>query len=322
MNRARTGIVAVISNPGSGHNRDQFPRIRDRLDRCEGLLHRVTESREQVPAALEEFAGKDISILAINGGDGTASAILGELLESQHFDPLPTIVLLPGGTANMNAGDIGVGGKLTSAVERFCQWCESGRDSEGLVQQRRLLRLSCGPGATPHYGMFLGAGAVIQGTEYAHREIHSRGLRDDFSLALGVVRTVWGVLRDDPEFNQHVTIELSIDDGERSRHDTLILAISTLQRLAFGMRPFWGEGPGALRVTVMQLHCTRFLRTFISIVRGRPNRNAVPASGYFSHNADTITLMLQGKLNLDGEIIEVNGPVRISASPSLEFLKL
>ena len=92
--------AGVISNPGSGHNRDQFPRIRDRLERCQGLLHRVTETPEQVPAVLEEFARENIPVLAINGGDGTASAILGQLLESQCFDSLPTIVLLPGGTAN------------------------------------------------------------------------------------------------------------------------------------------------------------------------------------------------------------------------------
>lgn len=46
-------------------------------------------------------------------------------------------------------------------------------------------------GAAPRYGMFLG-GAIIQGTEYAHREVHARGLRDDFSLALSTGRTVWG----------------------------------------------------------------------------------------------------------------------------------
>ena len=109
---------------------------------------------------------------------------------------------------------------------------------------------------------------------------------------------------------------------EAVTHDTLILAISTLHRLAFGMRPFWGSGPGAIRLTLFEQGCSRFARTFLSIVRGRPSRNAVPASGYFSHNADAIRLCLEGKLNLDGEILVANGQIDISASKPLDFLTL
>ena len=88
------------------------------------------------------------------------------------------------------------------------------------------------------------------------------------------------------------------------------------------MRPFWGQGRGAIRLTVMEQGCTRFARTFFSIARGRPNRNAVPASGYFSHNVDRLRLQLQGKLNLDGEILEADGEVAITASRELEFIAL
>ena len=72
----------------------------------------------------------------------------------------------------------------------------------------------------------------------------------------------------------------------------------------------------------MEQHCSKFLRTFVSIIRGRPNRNAVPASGYMSHNANSIALSLWGKVNLDGEILVADGSVRITASPVLEFLRL
>jgi len=275
-----------------------------------------------VGPALAELAACGVGVLAINGGDGTASYILGQLLESELFDTLPLIVLLPGGTANMNAGDIGARGSLWRATERFCQWCEGERGTAGLLAQRALMRVMVAGEDAPRYGMFLGGGAIIQGTEYAHREVHARGLRDDFSLALTTLRTVWGVLRNDPAFNRHVTVQLALGDGAATTHDTLILAISTLQRLAFGMRPFWGTGPGAIRITVFEQGCSRFARTFFSIVRGRPGRNAVPESGYISHNADTVRLQLDGKLNLDGEILVARGQVDISASRPLDFLKL
>ena len=314
--------VGLISNPGSGHNRDQFERIRARIDGQQGIHHRITYSAADIAPALAELAALDIGVLAINGGDGTVSAVLGELLETQLFDRPPLIALLPGGTANMNAGDIGIRGSLRKAVNRFCQWCDSPRETTGKLEQRALMRVVTDDSEQPRYCMFLGGGAVIHGTDYAHREIHSRGLRDDFSLILGTVRTVWGVLRDDPAFNRHVDITLTLDDGEPTQYDTLILAVSTLQRLSFGMRPFWGRQPGAIRLTRMEQGCTRFARTFFSIIRGHPNRNAVPQSGYRSHNADRLHLAMAGKINLDGELVEVGESAQISASSPLQFLRL
>lgn len=314
------GPVGLISNPGSGHNRDQFDKLTDRIGRSPGIHHVVTGTADDIPAALTELRDAGIRVLAINGGDGTNSSILGEMLSGSYFDALPAVVLLPGGTANMNAGDVGLRGSLARAVNRFCDWCDSDRALTAPSKSRRLLRVM--HRGDRHHGMFLGAGAVIHGTEYAHREIHARGLRDDFSLALGTLRTVWGVVRGHADFSQHQTIGLSLDGGERREHDTLILAVSTLERLAFGMRPFWSAEPGTVRLTLMEQGCSRFARTFASIARGKPSRNAVPAQGYFSHNADSITLFMEGKVNLDGEIIDVTDRVEISATGALEFLQL
>lgn len=318
---APTGPVGVISNPGSGHNRNQFDRIRARLDNCGPVRHIVTQGPSDIAPALADLAGNNVELLAINGGDGTVSAVLGTMLMDGMFSTPPRVALLPGGTANMNAGDIGIRGSLRKAVERFCRWCE-GDGGDGTLARRALLEVLPRGATSPRHGMFLGGGAIMQGTEYAHQEVHSRGLRDDFSLALTTIRTVWGVLRDDPRFNRHVSLGLTLDEAEAVRYDTLILAISTLERLAFGMRPFWSNEPGNLRLTLMEQGCTQFARTFFSIARGRPNRNAIPASGYRSHNADQIDIEMDGQLNLDGEILDIDGAVSIRATEPLEFLVL
>ena len=123
-------------------------------------------------------------------------------------------------------------------------------------------------------------------------------------------------------FNRHVSINLSLDGHSSRQFDTLILAVSTLQRLSWGMRPFYAREAGAIRLTLFEQGCSRFARTFFSIVRGRPSRHAVPAAGYHSHAADGIELDLEGKINLDGEILAVSGPVTLAASAPLEFLQL
>ena len=321
MTQPESISIGLISNPNSGHNRAAFARIEALVAGQPAIHHVVTHSPDDIAPALEALSRRQVGVLAINGGDGTAAAILGRMLEQAVFSKPPLVALLPGGTANMNAGDVGIRGKLIPAVRRFCSWCEDRQDTKASIVERPLLRVQTG--GVSHYGMFLGAGAVMQGTEYTHRKIHSRGLRDELSLALGTARTIWGVLRDDPRFNRSVSISLCLDDGMApATHETLILAVSTLHRLFLGMRPFWGSGPGRLRMTLVEKHCTRFLRTFISIARGRPNRNAVPQSGYISHNADGILLSMDGGLNLDGEIIYARGAVSIDTTESLRFLRL
>jgi diacylglycerol kinase family enzyme len=327
MNAPAPARIGLISNRNSGHNRDQLDKVKRLLAGCDNICHVETGASRDIPAALRQFAEQEIEFLAINGGDGTVSAVLGHALENASFATLPPVVLLPGGTANMNAGDIGARGKLLKAVQRFCRWAECGGDTAGVEHvQRSLMRVQIGARGSPHYGMFLGMGAVVQGTEYAHQEIHSRGLRDDFSVALGTVRTVWGLFRGEPRFHQAIAVKMCFDNApEHQEHQALIIAVSSLHRLFMGMRPFWGTEPGPLRLTLIQERPHRFLRTFLSIIRGKPNRDATAANGYISHNARQITISMQGSLNLDGEILNSgpdDGYISITASPVVSFIRL
>lgn len=313
--------VGMISNPSSGYNRVHFERVRALVAEQPAIHHVVTRCPDDIVPALEVLSRQRVELLVINGGDGTASAVLGQLLETNLFSCRPLIALLPGGTANMNAGDVGMRGRLVPAVKRLCRWCGTGDRTADSIEERCLLRVETA--GESRYGMFLGAGAVIQATEYAHREIHARGLRSDLSLALVAGRTIWGLLRDDPQFMQPVSMGLRLDDGiESVGYDAVILGISSLHRLFFGIQPFWGTGPGRLRLTLITKGATRFFRTFVSIARGRPNRNAVPQSGYISHNAERIHLVTDGSLNLDGEIIRACGAVEIAPTEPLRFLRL
>ena len=320
----RTGArIGVISNPSSGHNRDHFPAVQATLDSCPGLVsHITTRSAADIPQALAALAAAGVDTLVINGGDGTVSAVLGTLLERSAFAQLPLVVLLPGGTANMTAGDVGVRGRLPAAARKLSRWAAqtAAQRSTGERPERRPMRLHM-DGAV-HYGMFLGSGAIIDGTEYAHREVHSRGLRDDSSLALVTLRTVWGLVRGEPAFTGATPVSLSVDDAEPEQHDALILALSTLQRLAFGMRPFWGHGHGSLRLTLVDRGCRYFLPNFIRIILGRPGRGARAERGYHSFNADELRMTIDGPINLDGELLWPGGPVQITPGVPVTFLRL
>jgi hypothetical protein len=48
----------------------------------------------------------------------------------------------------------------------------------------------------------------------------------------------------------------------------------------------------------------------------------MPTSGYHSHNTNRVTLKMEGKINLDGELLQVAQAATISASEPLAFLRL
>ncbi len=314
---------ALISNRNSRQNRKHLPQIEHLLSGYPDVEHFVTADEAELAEVLVILAQRKVTTVAINGGDGTCSAVIGRMLESGLFPHMPRFVLLPGGTANMNAGDIGCRGALLPALKHFCEWASAARPaSPTQLCQRRLLRVSTPDSNHVHYGLFLGAGAIILGTDYAHKQVHARGLGGDLSLALTTARTAWGIVRKDPRFSSELELAIKRDQGPIEQHHVMLLAASTLQRLAFGIQPFWGEGPGELRLTVIDRDCSRFGRTFPTILRGHPSAHALKSPHYHSYNAEDVTLYFQGKVNLDGELLSVTERLHIQLSQAQTFLLL
>ncbi len=320
----------MISNPASRGNRKYLAKIEALLAKHAAIRHRKTANSAAIRPTLKEFADQSVNVVAINGGDGTVAAVLAQLLENSPFEQPPRVLVLPGGTANMTAGDVGLSGNLLRAVTRLVAWAQ-GKQHNCQLLQRSVLRVQTDSQQPASYGMFMGAGIIMQGTDYAHKEIHSRGLGDQLSLGLGLVRTVWGWLWHDPKFYQPLQLGFSLDcalddAAEAVDHATILLLVSTLHRLFLGIRPYWGQQPGTLRLTAIRDPAEHLLRALPAVLRGRPNRFVSPQAGYLSHNAQQhIKLYLDGSYNLDGEIFHARraaGPVIISNGGEITFIKL
>ncbi|MCC6295249.1 MAG: kinase [Pseudomonadales bacterium] len=317
-------MIAVISNPRSGHNRRRFAGLAAALAARPQVRHFVTGSAAELPAICAALRDQPVELLAINGGDGTAAAVFAALLDTLPAARRPLLALLPAGTANMTAGDVGIRGSLHGARRRLLGWIDAPEHVPGTVVERAVLRVEAGAGSQ-RYGMFLGAGLIMAGTEYAHRALHARGLRDDFSLGLGLVRSLWGIARGEAEFRRAQPLSLRLDGGAEREFDAQILAVSTLQRLFLGIRPFWGRESGPLALSLIEAGAPGLLRNFPGLLRGRPGSRVTPEAGYHSHRACELRLSFDGACNLDGEILQVSradGPLRVVAAGPLRFLRL
>ena len=324
-NSAASRKIGLLTNPNSHRNRAQARNIAAIVANHPAIDHRITPSTAAIGPALQAFADNGVTLLAINGGDGTIACVFTELLERGPFPRLPTIVLLPGGTTNMNAGDVGMHGNLTKAVKRLADW--SANPTRGAETVTRAVL--CVDGAVdgkPAYGMFFGAGTVVSGIDYCKTNIHTLGIRDEFAPGVVMLRTIWGIARKEPYFSDPTETRIELDGQTDPRCRPVVqLIVSSLERLFLGLRPFWGQEAGPLHCTWIEKPTRKVLRAFPAVVRGRPNRFVTPGNGYFSHNAEQIRLWMDGLFALDGEMHQASrehGPITITNGGNLDFLRI
>jgi len=321
----------VLTNPDSLRNRRNIAQVRALLARFPHALHREAQDPEQTSAALAGFAAADIDLLVLNTGDGGIGMVLGTLLEHKPFATPPLLSLIRGGNTNMDAGDVGQPQAQLKALERVLRWSRSGT-TPGRVLQRPVLKVRIGTDDTPHYGMFFGAGAIIKGIEYCHEAVHSKGFVDSLGPGLCTLRVLLAMARGDPSFVAPVAMQLRpqppLNDGmDKAAGDEamLVVAVSTLEELFMGLKPWWNSDSNhaPLHLSTVHFQARHKARTLPGLLWGRPGRYATPQHGYRSGRVDQLALLMDGPITLDGKIHHANrehGPIHISNGGSASFV--
>lgn len=318
--------IGVLTNPRSRHNRlAGVHALEPLLARYPRALHRVAASRDDIWAALAAFAALGVDVVAINGGDGTVHTVLDGLLDREIFDELPLLAVLPGGRTNMTANDVGVrGGSSRRALERLLAWNGSG-DASADVTSRPVIRVEGDSGGRPRHGFFFGTAGLYQATVncWAFREA-SRipGMKTGLGTAVSIGRQLVGhLLRRGPIAPTPIGVQF---DGEaRTDGEYLMLIVTTLDRMALGLRPFWDDRPAPLRFTAVAFAHRHFLRAVPALLRGKPNGVLKPEHGYSSRNAHSVVLELASGCMLDGEIVQPrpHTPIHLTAKHTVRFLR-
>lgn len=112
LGRAR---VCVVMNRGSGKKKHR--ELRDTLERrlrpaCGSLEIRESRKGSDFPRLAKQVAGEGFDLVIAAGGDGTQSAVAGALTGTDVI-----MGILPGGTFNYFARDMGVGEEIDPALD-------------------------------------------------------------------------------------------------------------------------------------------------------------------------------------------------------------
>ncbi|MGH7787328.1 MAG: diacylglycerol kinase family protein [Candidatus Binatia bacterium] len=315
----------MINNPLSGQNarRGLLDRVRTLLTAHPRVAHFEEVTFDGMGHAVDELLGSETEIIVVNGGDGTVQAVLTALLRSPLPAALPLLAVLPGGTTNTTARNVGYGRRPLRALQGLLDDAASGRLA-GTVDQRAVLRVDAD--ADPQYAMLFGAGAVYHGVAFARREVLSRGMRGQLGAGVAVATFLSHVVagkggRLFPPLHAEIRI-----DGQAPLPPEPYFGIltSTMDRQVLGLSPYWGVGPGRLRFSALSYAPQRLSRAILPALRGRPSVHLRPDLGYRSVNADEVCLRFDSGYTLDGELFEPAGDttrLTVSARQHAYFLR-
>lgn len=315
--------IGILSNAHSGRNKGTLSAIERMLAEYPGVVHQSFRHFEAMPQAMAALASGGVEHLIINGGDGTAQAVLSELLDRSPFPAQPRVTLIGGGMTNVIAYDVGVPAAPVDALRRVLSHARNGHAAE--VLKRTTIAVKRAGHNRTEYGFLAGAVGFYQGTRLTRRDMHRVGFRQTLAAKAGIA---WSVLR----LVLHGEGERSGLHGERVAiglngappHEApyfLILA-TTLERLMPGIMPFWGHDHGAIKLTTITSPVHRFGRAALAVVRGTP-QPWMRTAGYASTRADRISLGLKSPLVVDGEELDPgpHGHIDLSAGPVVEFCR-
>jgi hypothetical protein len=295
--------------------------ITDLLRAHPGVAHFQERTFDGIAAATREAIDAGTEILVVNGGDGSVQTVLTAML-SMPAEQLPLLAVLPGGTTNTTARNVGYGSRPLAALQRLLVESAHGTLA-GTIERQPIVRADLEDG--PQYAMMFGAGAVYHGIVFARGALASHGVRGQLGAGIALATFLTRVLtgRAGTMFPPLVaTIRL---DGTLLPPAAYFgILTSTIDRQFLGVSPYWGAEPGPLRFSAMRDRPQHFGRAVFPALRGRPSRWLQPDFGYRSHNADEVVVTFTGGFTLDGELFEPVGYERrlvLTARQSAYFLR-
>ena len=313
--------AGLLINPSSGKSSGKGLSLVEMLKGNAAISTRVLEKFEQLPGFLDEFAGDGVTDLFISSGDGTIHAIQTELAERKPFKTIPRLSLLPHGTTNMTAADLGFRFRSLRAQADYITHLESKQ-----LRERPTLRVVNPRDGRVRHGMFLGTGATSEATLFCQRVFNARGVKGNWAtfatLASATSRTMF--TRSNPHdvsrFDRPFPIEITSDGKEFCAGTQLLMLSTTLEKLILGARPFWGEKLGPIRTSVFPYPVPSIPRWLLPIMYAGENRKM--PEGAVSFSSARLEISCPVSFVIDGEFFDgpTDRPLKVETGPVFTYL--
>lgn len=267
------------------------------------LLVRAPADLAELDVSLAEMRVAGVTVLIIDGGDGTIREVISRAQDIWMGDELRYAIVASGNT-NLIARKTGalpsddpIGAVRSGALR-----------STGIP----ILKVERA-GKPPIRGFIMGAGAYATATRIAQEEIASRhGLQ----VAITILKLVFSrSLRAGEQFSVRHDDQQEVDEAR------MLIGLSTLPgKLIFGLEPFWNTGQGSIRWLDIAANPPALLLAAPFVAFGAPRRWM--RHSYRSGSSQRVEMTLTSDLVVDGERFTpgTDGKVRVTAAETATFL--
>jgi diacylglycerol kinase (ATP) len=318
----QTLSTGVIINPKSGRGRGKGLALAEQLKSSNTSADvLVLNTFGDLFPGLERMAAAKVSDLFISSGDGTIQAIQTWIAESGKFAKLPRLCLLPHGTTNMTAADLGFRHRSIPDQATFINAVEPKE-----LRARHTVRVANPKGRGPLHGMFFGTGAVSEATRYCQVAFNDKGVGGNWATFATLVSIASKTLftapnpNDPDRFDKPYPITLEVDGKEIVSGQQLMMLATTLDKLILGTRPFWGGASHAMRTTTFPYPVPSIPRWLLPIMYGSENRKTPP--GATSTACSSCRVTCPTSFVIDGEFYDAptDEPLRLELGPKLDYI--
>ncbi len=315
--------IGVLNNLRAGRRRPDAARVAELLRGRPDVLQVETERAHELGPALAELERREIDVLVLNGGDGTVQCALSALLRDPNRVRLPAVAPLRGGRTNSTSTDLGADRDPARGLARLLEAADAGQLGS-LAVARAVLRVRSSRRGADEYGMFFGAGLIYRAIGLVHRVfppgrsqgLIGAGLVTGALVSKVVFRPTSGILTPDK-------CQVRVDGRDVSDAELYLLISTTLERLFLRMNPFWGSGPGGVRLTALASRAQWMALAAPGILAGRPPRWLTPERGYLSARLERAELRISCGFTVDGELFapEPEEQIELCADRRITFLR-
>lgn len=315
--------AGLIVNPRAGKGSGKGMALARKLDGEPGITTCVLERFEQLDGFLDQMAREGVTDLFISSGDGTIQEILTQIAERKPFEAPPRISLLPHGTTNLSANDVGF---HSHSIEAQAAFLKSPTARE-LCPRNTIRCANPGDGKVRH-GMFVGSGAVAVATLYCQQALNAQGVKGRRAVAGTLLTAVRKYLfsapdpTDETRFDRPYPITVEANGRRYGEPAQLLQMSTTLDKLVLGMQPFWGpRAGGPIRTTVLPYPVPSVLRWMLPVMYGGERRSVPPGALSFCSHA--LTVAAEGLFVIDGEFFPPpqGEPLRLETGPLFTFVR-
>jgi diacylglycerol kinase family enzyme len=318
--QAGSAKVGLIFNPLSGRIRKRNDTIKNVLLKIPGVIFREAKNKPEFKEAVNEFLDTGVDLLVIAAGDGTVQAILSHLFTEYARTDWPVLAIIPGGTTNMTALDLVKYDDPEDSARKLNQYMLT--RTLPVLLKRHVLCIEQ-TGVDKVYGMFFAVGVIARAVIFSRSGVKKIGITGEIYSGLIMVGFIIGLIFGRRTGAWAPAKMKTIRVGEKNYEGThSSLFASTLDRLLFNMRPYWGQEQEPMHITFVKQNRKKTIRSIWPLLLGR-GAAFKDDDGYHSHNSSILELDIDDDYIIDGEFYHAasqNGPLKLSAAGPVTFL--